>query len=75
MTGQCDHIVGLFRSPYTQHGDCDHLARASEGLEEVDEPFTYCPSCGLNMETNGVVIRENITECAFMMNGENDASS
>ena len=45
VTGQCDHIVGLFLNPYIQNGESDRLVRQSEGLD-VDEPFSYCPCCG-----------------------------
>ena len=50
VTGQCDYIIRLFLTPFPQHGDMDRLARQSEGLDidaEIDEPFNYCPCCGV----------------------------
>jgi hypothetical protein len=45
VTGQCDHIVGLFLSPYIHEGGSDRLVHQSEGMD-VDETFRFCPSCG-----------------------------
>ena len=58
VTGQCDHIVGLFLADYPQHGESDRLARQSEGLD-VDEIFNYCPSCGVNLKVRGTLIAAN----------------
>ena len=49
VTGQCDHIVGLFLDPYVQYGGYDRLVRQSEGLD-IDELFKYCPCCGLSLQ-------------------------
>jgi hypothetical protein len=48
VTGQCDHIIGLFLNPFPQYGESDRLTCESEHLD-IDEPFTYCPKCGAKL--------------------------
>lgn len=52
VTGQCDHIVGFFMSEFSQYGESDRLIRESESVR-VDQAFTYCPICGLELGLDG----------------------
>jgi len=52
VTGQCNHIVGLFLDPYIHEGGSDRLVRANEHVS-VDEPFNYCPLCGRYFSMSG----------------------
>jgi hypothetical protein len=57
MTGQlilptqCDHITGLYISPFPEHGGIDRLVHASESVALDDEDrFNYCPCCGKGLK-------------------------
>jgi len=74
VTGQCDHIVGIFLSPDIQEGGMDRLVHASEHLS-VDERFDYCPCCGSNLEDSGIVTKRISCVCASSMNCDTSISS
>lgn len=76
MTGQieaveCDHIIGLWLDPYDR---ADRLTSLSEGLD-VDDPFSYCPSCGKPLEVSGSVISLKSLPCTELINEEISFSS
>lgn len=74
MTGQCDHILGMFLSPDIQEGGLDRLTRQSECVP-ADELFNYCPSCGCSLRANGIATSSNSFERDSMMNAATSVSS
>jgi hypothetical protein len=55
----CDHIVGLVLSSHPEYGGMDGLSRKSEKAV-LDEAFRYCPSCGSDLGTSGILTSANI---------------